>query len=165
MKLHQAWKKRLAILSIGATLTFAGGILCNQVPTYAATSTTTKANQIISLGEKYLGTPYKFGAKVGQTKSFDCSSFTKYIYGKYGISLPRTAAQQSKAGSYVSKNNWKKGDLLFFKVPGRSASIGHVGIYLGNNKMLNTYGAGGVKITTINSYWKSKYVTARRVIK
>ncbi|KRE86303.1 hypothetical protein ASG89_09765 [Paenibacillus sp. Soil766] len=167
MKLHHKWSKRLAIMAIGATVAISGGVISSPKPTQAATASitsTTKANSIISLGKRYLGTPYKFGAKVGQTRNFDCSTLTKYIFGKYGISLPRTAAQQSKVGSYVSKKNWKKGDLLFFSVPGRSG-VGHVGVYIGNNKMLNTYGAGGVKITTINSYWNSHYMTARRVIK
>jgi cell wall-associated NlpC family hydrolase len=66
-------------------------------------------------------------------------------------------------GSYVSKRNWKTGDLLFFSVSGRRG-VGHVGVYMGNNKMLHTFGAGGVKISTINSYWNSHYITARRVI-
>jgi cell wall-associated NlpC family hydrolase len=175
MKLHHKWSKRLAIMTIGATVAISGGVISSPQPTQAATDTdiatidatitsTSKADSIISLGKRYLGTPYKFGAKVGQTRNFDCSTLTKYIFGKYGITLPRTAAQQSKMGSFVSKSNWKKGDLLFFSVPGRSG-VGHVGVYVGNNKMLNTYGAGGVKITTINSYWNSHYMTARRVIK
>ncbi|MDU0200622.1 C40 family peptidase [Paenibacillus sp. MAH-36] len=175
MTLHHKWSKRLAILTIGATVAISGGVISSPQPTQAATNndtatidatitSTSKADSIIALGKRYLGTPYKFGAAVGQTRNFDCSTLTKYIFGKYGITLPRTAAQQSKVGSYVSKSNWKKGDLLFFSVPGRSG-VGHVGVYLGNNKMLNTYGAGGVKISTINSYWNSHYMTARRVIK
>lgn len=164
MKLQQTWSKRLAILTIGAAVAISGGVISSPQPTQAATvSASTKADQIISLGKHYMGTPYKFGSKVGQTRTFDCSTLTKYIFGKYGIDLPRTAAQQSKVGTYVSKNNWKKGDLLFFSVPGRPG-VGHVGVYLGNNKMLNTYGAGGVKISDINNYWNSHYMTARRVI-
>ncbi|MFD0697594.1 C40 family peptidase [Paenibacillus sp. GCM10027628] len=165
MKLQHTWGKRLAIMTIGATIAISGGVISSPQPTQAATvSASTKANQIISLGERYMGTPYKFGSQVGQTRTFDCSTLTKFIYGKYGINLPRTAAQQSKVGTYVSKNNLKKGDLLFFSVPGRPG-VGHVGVYLGNNKMLNTYGAGGVRISPLNSYWNSHYITARRVIK
>ncbi|NHN33393.1 C40 family peptidase [Paenibacillus agricola] len=168
MKLHQVWAKRLAIMTLVTTIGISGGVLGNPQHASAAesavsTSAVSKASKIISLGLKYKGTPYKFGAKVGQTRTFDCSTLTKFIYGKYGINLPRTSAQQSKMGSYVSKRNWKKGDLLFFSVPGRSG-VGHVGVYVGNNKMLHTYGAGGVKISTVNSYWNSHYITARRVI-
>jgi len=123
-----------------------------------------KASSIISMGKKYLGVPYDFGAKSGVTYEFDCSSFTQYVYKRHGISLPRTAKQQSTKGYRVSRANLKKGDLMFFKIPGRSVSIGHVAIYAGNGQMLHTYGAGGVKFTSINkAYWKKNYVTARRV--
>jgi cell wall-associated NlpC family hydrolase len=164
MKINQVWAKRLVIMTLGVTIVTSGAVIGNPQHAYAATtSASSKASKIISLGEKYKGTPYKFGAKVGQTRTFDCSTLTKYIYGKYGINLPRTSAQQSKMGSFVSKKNWKKGDLLFFSVPGRPG-VGHVGVYVGNNKMLHTYGAGGVKISNITSYWNSHYITARRVI-
>jgi cell wall-associated NlpC family hydrolase len=165
MKMNQAWGKRLAIALLTTTIAVSGGLLSSPQPTSAATvSSTTKANQIISFGLRYLGTPYKFGAQSWQTRNFDCSSFTQYVYGHYGIHLYRTAASQARQGTYVSKSNWKRGDLLFFRVPGRSG-IGHVAIYLGNNRMLHTYGAGGVKITAVNTYWKNHYVTARRVIR
>ncbi len=130
----------------------------------AGAVTTSKANSIISTGKKYLGVPYDFGAKSGVTYEFDCSSFTQYVFKRHGISLPRTAKQQSTKGYRVSRSNLKKGDLMFFKVPGRATSIGHVAIYAGNGQMLHTYGAGGVKFTSINkAYWKNSYVTARRL--
>lgn len=114
MKLHHKWSKRLAIMTIGATIAISGGVISSPQSTQAATNTdtatidatitsTSKADSIISLGKRYLGTPYKFGAQVGQTRNFDCSTLTKFIFGKYGITLPRTAAQQSKMGSFVSK--------------------------------------------------------------
>src|SRR5690606_21042965 len=40
-----------------------------------------KADSTITIGLKYLGTPYKFNASLGQTETFDCSSFVNYIYG------------------------------------------------------------------------------------
>jgi cell wall-associated NlpC family hydrolase len=164
MKLNQAWSKRVAVAILSTTIAVSGGFVLTPHTTQAATvSAATRAHQIIALGEHYRGTPYKFGAKSGQTRNFDCSSFTQYIFGRYGIHLPRTAAAQSKMGTYVSRGNWKVGDLLFFTVPGRRG-VAHVGVYIGNNKMLQTYGAGGVKITPVNSYWRSHYITARRVI-
>ncbi|MCR8636407.1 C40 family peptidase [Paenibacillus sp. N5-1-1-5] len=119
-----------------------------------------KASSVIATGKRYMGVPYKFGATAGQTRNFDCSSFTQYVYGKYGVQLPRTSQAQSHVGTYVSKSNLKPGDLVFFYSP-----IHHVGIYIGNGNMLHTYGAGGVKISNMNnSFWKSKYKTARRVL-
>lgn len=122
------------------------------------------ASKLINYGDNYLGRPYKFGASTSTTRYFDCSSFTKHVFKHLGYKLPRTARDQAKVGRYISKSNLKKGDLVFFKVPSRGNFIGHVGIYVGNGKMLHTYGEGGVKFSSINStYWKKNYATARRL--
>lgn len=127
------------------------------------TNATNKANAIISYGKRFLGTPYRFGAEYPKTGKFDCSSFVQYVYAHNGISLPRVSRDQAKKGVYVAKANIRPGDLLFFSV-GNSKTIGHVAIYVGNNQILHTYGAGGVKVAKINTYWKNHYITARRVI-
>ncbi|TDF95586.1 NlpC/P60 family protein [Paenibacillus piri] len=146
------------VAAVSVSVMFSGTMAIPSNTAYAYSSS--KASSVISTGKKYMGTPYKFGAKAGQTRTFDCSSFTQYVYGKHGVKLPRTSKAQSKVGTYVSKNNLKPGDLVFFYSP-----VHHVGIYIGNGKMLHTYGAGGVKITNMNSsFWKSKYKTARRVL-
>jgi peptidoglycan DL-endopeptidase LytE len=120
---------------------------------------------LVLKARQYLGTPYDFGAKFGQTKTFDCSSFMKWIYSKYNIDLPRVSRNQAKEGKYVSKSNLKVGDLVFFTTPRTGKKIGHVGMYVGNGQMIHTYGEGGVKYESItNGWWKDHYVTARRVI-
>jgi lipoprotein Spr len=127
----------------------------------ASTSVSTKTDSIISLGKRYLGVSYKFGSRKGTTRTFDCSSFTQYVYGQYGITLPRSSKEQSQVGTYVPRNQLKPGDLVFFYSP-----IHHVGIYIGNGKVMHTYGSPGVTITDMNSgWWSTHYKTARRVIK
>jgi len=161
INIKQAARKIFAIglcAAIGFTVLGFG-----QAPTANALSSTI-ATKLVNYGDNYLGTPYKFGASTSTTRYFDCSTFTKYVFKKFGYTLPRTAREQAKVGRYVAKSNLKKGDLVFFKVPSRGNFIGHVGIYVGNGKMLNTYGAGGVKLSNINSsYWKNNYATARRL--
>jgi cell wall-associated NlpC family hydrolase len=126
--------------------------------------------KIILRARTYLGTPYDFGADYGQTRTFDCSSFTKTVFARNGIYLPRVSRDQARRGDYVSKRNLKVGDLVFFSTPSREKysglkEIGHVGIYAGNGKMIHTYGKGGVKYGSITSgYWEDKYITARRII-
>ncbi len=124
------------------------------------------ADKIIATGEKYMGTPYEFGAKSGQTNTFDCSSFVQHVYKENGIDLPRNSRQQSKVGKTVSKSELQKGDLLFFEVSSHhQGEIGHVGIYAGNNKILHTWGPGGVRYDDLSDGWLEKgYVTAKRVI-
>lgn len=122
------------------------------------------ADQIIQTGEKYLGTPYKYGAPYGQTNTFDCSSFTKTVFAENGITLPRSSRQQAQVGTPVSKSELKKGDLIFTRTS-YSSNISHVAIYAGNGKVLHTYGPGGVRYDTFKGSWLDQaYITARRVI-
>ena len=128
------------------------------------------ADKIISTGLQYLGTPYVFNAPSYQTDIFDCSSFTQYIFGINGISLPRSSRQQVKAGRSISFNQIQKGDLLFFTTKTRKnrkglSKIGHVGIYIGNGQILHTYRQGKkVRISKLNSYWETAFVAAKRVL-
>ncbi|MDQ0416720.1 cell wall-associated NlpC family hydrolase [Croceifilum oryzae] len=131
-------------------------------------STVTVADKIIATGEKYLGTPYKYGAPSGQTKVFDCSTFTQYVFGQYGIKLPRTSASQyASVGTPVSKSNLQVGDLLFFSSSkSGKGKVGHVGIYAGNNRILHTYGQGGVRYDSLSTKWlAASYIGAKRVLK
>lgn len=126
-------------------------------------------NAMIRTAKRYMGVPYKFGAgPYRKTRKFDCSSYTQYIFDKYGVNLRRVSRNQAKQGHSVSRKNLRKGDLLFFYVPGRFKSnkkVGHVGIYIGNGKMINTFSnKKGVHITNVNKgYWSKKYLGAKRV--
>lgn len=125
---------------------------------------------LIDTAKHFMGTPYLFGAgPYSETRKFDCSSFTQYVFGKYGVDLPRVARRQAEQGVPVSRQSLRKGDLVFFSVPGRFKSdniVGHVGIYVGNGRMINTYSdKQGVHIADINQgYWSTQYLGARRVI-
>lgn len=126
----------------------------------------TLADKIIATGNQYLGTPYQYGARNYATSGkFDCSSFTQWIFGKNGITLPRSSRQQATVGTYVPRSQLKKGDLVFFSASFSNGGIGHVGVYVGDGKILHTYGPGGVRYDTITSGWLDKnYITARRVL-
>ncbi|HZG76402.1 MAG TPA: NlpC/P60 family protein [Paenibacillus sp.] len=127
-------------------------------------------NAMIRTAKKYIGVPYKFGAgPYPQTNRFDCSSYTRYVFAKYGIDLPRTARAQARLGKTVSRKSLRKGDLLYFYVPGRFKSnrkIGHVGIYIGNRMMIhaNTEPKNGVQLRSIDrAFWKKTFITAKRI--
>ncbi|WP_308634251.1 C40 family peptidase [Paenibacillus silvisoli] len=150
-------------LVMSVTLSFSlllGGTAAMQAKPVSA-ATTSQANSMISTAKKYLGTPYRFGASTSTTRYFDCSSLMKYLYKKQGIYLPRESKDQAKVGKYVSKSNLKPGDLVFFYKP-----IHHVGMYIGNGKIIHTYGKPGVMISSIKSgWWSQHYTTARRISK
>jgi cell wall-associated NlpC family hydrolase len=124
-----------------------------------------KVDAVIAYSKSFLGTPYVYGGDSPSDGGFDCSGFTKYVFGKYGYTLNRISKDQALNGTYVSRAYIQPGDLIFYSFDGYGV-ISHVGIYLGNGKMINSPKTGDtVKITDVTtSYWTSRYVTARRII-
>lgn len=98
----------------------------------------------------HVGYPYKYGGNEPK-RGIDCSGFTQYIFGEYGVELPRTAAEQANEGRKVyGLSSAQPGDLIFWSDDGTSAS--HVAIYLGNNKIVHAsnsmpYPRGGIKVS------------------
>lgn len=137
-----------------------------------AASNQIDTDRVIAEAKRYLGVEYEFGTGPysSNNRKFDCSTFTRHVFGKFGISLPRTAREQAKKGTTVSRSNLRKGDLLYFTVPGRfkdESTIGHVGIYIGNGQMIHAAPEpeDGVQITSINKpHWKKTFVTAKRIV-
>lgn len=124
------------------------------------------ADKVLAEGAKYLGAKYVYGASTSRTDAFDCSSFTLRAFKAVGISLPRTSASQAQVGTPVSLNALQKGDLVFFDTD-YNGTINHVGIYAGNNTMINAATSKGVSYTNLkgNSYWEPRMVKAVRVIR
>ncbi|MFA1713761.1 LysM peptidoglycan-binding domain-containing protein [Peribacillus frigoritolerans] len=127
-------------------------------------SKSTKANQVLAAGAKYMGAKYVYGASTSRTDVFDCSSFTLRAFQSAGISLPRNSVAQSQVGTAVSSKALQKGDLVFFDT-NNDGVINHVGIYAGNGQMLNASTSKGVSYANINnSYWGPSFVKAVRVL-
>lgn len=122
-----------------------------------------QGDELIAYGEKFLGTPYEFGAASGQTSTFDCSSFVEEVFRHtLSIDLPRVSYDQAKEGRKVGLNELRKGDLLFFSA--RGLEIGHVAIYAGNHTLLHTFSKErGVHFDTFDDKWQKRFVTARRL--
>ena len=139
-------------------------------PVYAASETTffevNKADEVINEAKKHIGKPYVWGAQ--GPNSFDCSGFTYYVFkNKAGIILPRTSSAQSKYGTYVSRNNLRAGDLVFFDTNGaNNGQVSHVGLYIGNGQMIHaSYSQKKIVIDNFNSsYFKRTFVNGRRVL-
>ncbi|QGQ98651.1 NlpC/P60 family protein [Paenibacillus psychroresistens] len=156
------WAKSIVAVSLSLSMMVSGSMFFTAKPAYADTTiSSSKASNIIATGKRFIGVKYKFGADSGSSKRFDCSSLMQYIFDKSGIDLPRSSHDQSRVGTYVSRNNLKPGDLVFFYSP-----VHHVAVYIGNGKILHTWGDPGVTISDINSgWWGHNYTTARRVIR
>lgn len=125
--------------------------------------------ELIAYAKKYLGVPYDFGAgPYEETKRFDCSSFTRHVFKKFGVDLPRLAKDQDNIGRRISRSELEPGDLIFFTVPGRfesDAIPGHVGIYMGGGSFIHTWGDPGVQISDLDSgYWSNVILHMQRVL-
>lgn len=117
---------------------------------------------MIKEAEKYLGYPYVWGGSSPST-SFDCSGFVCWVINHSGWSVGRTSAQ----GLYnictpVSRGNVRPGDLVFFKGTYDTPGISHVGIYVGNNRMIHC--GDPISYTNLNTrYWQSHFYTYARL--
>lgn len=117
---------------------------------------------IVEFAKRFLGVGYVYGGS--SPKGFDCSGFTSYVYKNFGIEIPRTSFEQSKAGVAVEKNDLQVGDLVLFKTLG-SKKVNHAGIYIGDGNFIHSSsGSGEVRIDTLlTGYYNDHYAAARRV--
>jgi len=146
----QNFKKKCTAAALGLVMAF----------TLGSTSAfaDSKMDTVIA---KTIGTTYKFGGT--STAGFDCSGFTKYVFTKVGLTLPRTSKAQFQVGTAVARNQLRSGDLIFFNTFGKGVS--HVGIYVGNGKFAQSSSSRGVNISSLSqSYWANRYVGAKRVM-
>lgn len=122
----------------------------------------TRFAAMIKEAEKYLGYPYVWGGSSPST-SFDCSGYVCWVLNHSGWSVGRTSAQ----GLYnlctpVSRSNARPGDLVFFKGTYKTNGVSHVGIYVGNNRMIHC--GNPISYTNINTqYWQSHFFTFGRL--
>lgn len=127
-------------------------------------SNSNKGQKVVNYAKKFVGKRYVYGGSWNGEKPYtptDCSGFVQGVYKHFGITLPRTAAAQSKVGKNISSlKSAQPGDLLFYK--GKDGSIGHVTMYMGNNKVVHASNeATGIKISDVNY---RKYFSIKRMI-
>jgi cell wall-associated NlpC family hydrolase len=124
---------------------------------------TTTVQDVIDKAVDLLGIPYRFGGTTPES-GFDCSGFVSHVfYTGFGLILPRSALEQSKAGRAVPFTELKPGDLVFFNTMRHAFS--HVGIYLGNDQFVHAPRTGErVRVDSMNdSYWIQRFNGARRI--
>jgi hypothetical protein len=112
--------------------------------------------------DEWWGTRYRYG---GTTKNgVDCSSFTrKVLESVYGITAPRTAAEQYDTSEKLAADQLVEGDLVFFNTRG---GVSHVGIYLGDNYFAHSSIKYGVTISSLkDDYYSRKFIGGGRVCK
>lgn len=122
-------------------------------------STVSKGQQVANYAKKFVGNPYKWGGE-SLTNGADCSGFTKAVYKHFGKSLPHSSISQRSCGSYVKWSNKKPGDLICYE---KRNGYGHVGIYIGNNKVVHA-GSSSTGIHISKANYRPVY-NVRRIVK
>lgn len=130
----------------------------------ATAPSSSRSSAVVRVAFNQVGARYVWGAS--RPGAFDCSGYTFYVMKQMGVTLPRTSRAQFGAGRAVSRSGVLPGDLLFFRGPSGSG-IGHVGIYVGNNRMAHasTPSTGVIVSSLSERYYVSRYIGARRVLK
>lgn len=123
-------------------------------------------NKVIMTARSLVGTPYVWGGESPREGGFDCSGFTQYVFKQAGYSINRVSGDQARNGIHVSRSGIRPGDLVFYSIKNNGV-IDHVGIYIGNGQMVHSPKPGDrVKITNVGtSYWRVRFITARRIIR
>lgn len=113
--------------------------------------------KVVDAACAWIGVPYRYG---GDSRSgVDCSGLVCMAFQKgAGIKLPRSSREQHSFCKEVSRKKIKPGDLLFFTNNKGGGRINHVGIYVGNNKMIHSSSSRGVIISSLDEdYWATHF--------
>ncbi|PON02126.1 peptidase [Bacillus halotolerans] len=119
------------------------------------------AEDIIQTGVRFLGLPYLWGGISGF--GFDCSGFMYSVFKANGYRIPRDAGDQAKTGKEVPLHDIGAGDLLFFAYEEGNGAIHHVGLSIGDGKMLHSPKTGkSIEIITLKDTGYEKELCAAR---
>ncbi|MBS4216932.1 C40 family peptidase [Bacillus sp. FJAT-49711] len=129
-----------------------------------------KANQLIKTAKSLIG---KATYSTKEYKStypykFSCATFLDYVFKQNGVDLATyNEDYMLQQGYYVPRSQLEKGDLVFFKSKKTGTDPDHVGMYIGDNKIIHMADpTQNIVISDLNSkpYYTENYVSARRVL-
>ena len=90
------------------------------------------ASGAVAFVKQQLGKPYVYGAT--GPSSYDCSGLTRAAYAN---AIPRTSQDQYSRSARISRADLQPGDLVFYY-----SGITHVGMYVGNNQIIEALKTG-----------------------
>lgn len=120
--------------------------------------------ELIREARKWIGTPYKCGGS--SRGGTDCSGLIMELFLKvYNVKLPRSAAMQQEFSSPVKEKDVRPGDLVFFATGKHKGRVSHVGLYIGNGRMIHASSTRGVMESDLSlNYWRKAHHSCGRVL-
>lgn len=131
-----------------------------RAPAAAEPAASPQGRSVLSLAERMVGAPYRFG---GATEAgFDCSGLVFYVHRELGLSIARTARAQFESARAVDPDELQVGDLVFFRLG--AAIVDHVGIYAGARRFIHAPRTGqSVRYDSLDEpYFSRSFAGARR---
>lgn len=151
---------------MGHKLLFLGAFLLLSLPLSASGKPESVAEYRAAAAQEALvkvGIRYRYGGS-SPDSGFDCSGLVAHVFARaWGLSLPRSTAEQRSVGRAVKRDALQPGDLVFYNTRNRPYS--HVGIYLGDGIFVHAPRRGQrVRLENIdNPYWRARFDGARRL--
>lgn len=126
--------------------------------------------RLIRTAKSKLGCRYSYSGKGPDV--FDCSGFTRYVFGQEGIELsPSSRVQYTEGKALRKKDELRPCDLVFFSGRRISGTVGHVGMVLdydrktGEFTFIHAAVSTGIEIQKSSAeYYAKRYIGARRVL-
>jgi len=168
------WRRLVPITALLAWVPCAGASATPQpmsdLPTHLAEDREQAAERAEKRRERVQGVVKSATAQIGDgyayggsgPDGFDCSGLTAYAFADAGVALPHNSHGQAAMGRPVARDDIRRGDLVFFSTAGPGAS--HVGVATGATTAVSATNAGVMEHSTIDAYWGSQYVGARRLM-
>ncbi|MDE6322028.1 MAG: C40 family peptidase [Muribaculaceae bacterium] len=125
--------------------------------------TSREKKELVKEAKKWLGTSYRYGGHSRQ--GTDCSGMVMEVYRKVcNVSLPHSSREQQAYCKGIKKKDLTEGDLIFF-CTGSSGRVSHVGMYIGDGKMVHASSSRGVIISALDErYYSRTYHSSGRVL-
>ena len=128
------------------------------------------ADLLIEEARRHLGKPYHYGGK--GPKVFDCAGFARYVYMKFGFTLPGGSVPQYRLGRNIKdRTKLQKGDLVFFQGRSGKGGVGHTGIVTEVDTNTGVFrfihaavSTGVITSYSTEAYYAKRYIGARRLL-
>ncbi|MFT8401104.1 MAG: C40 family peptidase [Lentilactobacillus diolivorans] len=91
---------------------------------------------MVEMGRQFLGMRYLWAGI--SSYGFDCSGFAYTLHRVLGFDIPRDADDQRDGGLPLSPEEILPGDLVFFAYDHGTGYVHHVGMYIGDGKMIES---------------------------